>query len=309
MSKGFAYILQIHAQRCNRSLNHRTSVMGTCLQLTHHIYFVYYYFTSQKHENIHPRVMSCRIHSGLPNISKIGGFIQHKAKGNDLRPHVFTFMKHVPQKKPFPICQRSKVICRAKGFQDKLQSEETLEVGKLKRCTSHIALSNGINHKILIFNSRKNVRFFSGVMIVKVECPYLLALDFIVSNGLRPLCVLLNNTYNIHRFAHNTSISHNVHKGLSQKWRLHPQSTFKFLRPVPNFPGFCWALIYTHVTDIRILQVHKGIIKALCLSSVIARSSDFEVWRVYHSRSVVNWCVNSAYLSNQSSMYCIFTFI
>lgn len=106
MSKGFAYILQIHAQRCNRSLNHRTSVMGTCLQLTHHIYFVYYYFTSQKHENIHPRVMSCRIHSGLPNISKIGGFIQHKAKGNDLRPHVFTIMKHVPEK---PLSHLSKV--------------------------------------------------------------------------------------------------------------------------------------------------------------------------------------------------------
>ena len=72
------------------------------------------------------------------------------------------------------------MICRAKGFQDKLQSEETLEVGKLKRSSSHIALSNGINHKILMFN----VRFFSGVMIGEVECPYLLALDFTVFKGL-----------------------------------------------------------------------------------------------------------------------------
>ena len=101
----------------------------------------------------------CRIHSGLPNISKIGGFIQHKAKGNDLRPLVFTFMKRVPEKTLKPICERS-VICWAKGFQDKLQSEETLEVGKVKRCTSHLALSNGINHKILIFNSQKKRMVF-----------------------------------------------------------------------------------------------------------------------------------------------------
>ena len=50
MSKGFAYILQIHPMRFNRrSLNHQSSIMGTCPRLT------------RKHESIHPKevIMSC----------------------------------------------------------------------------------------------------------------------------------------------------------------------------------------------------------------------------------------------------------
>lgn len=213
--------------------------------------------------------------------------------------HMSSPLWNTSLKNPFPICQRSKVICRANGFQDKLQSEETLEVGKLKRCTSHIALSNGINHKILMFNSQKNVSFFSGVMIGEVECPYLLALNFTVFKGLC-LCEFFWIIHIIYTGSHIIQ----VYKGLSQKWLLHPQSTFsldfaessyachwytyKYIKAV--FLCSMIALQFCQFWSLAGVPLSQGI-KYILIS--------LKVGSARPSRSMVNWCVNSTHLSNQ----------